>query len=90
MLTFSYIVYIGIQGFYLALAYWMFPETRGMTAEEASVVFDKARNPPIAIEEEVHGAFDPQKSVGAKSSDQWIEDGIIDGMGKSRSPESLQ
>jgi hypothetical protein len=65
----------------------MFPETRGMTAEEASMVFDKGRDPPIACEAEYHGAIDPRKSVDAKSPDQWIEDGIAAGVER---PQSLK
>jgi hypothetical protein len=39
----SYAVYIAILGFYFWFIYFMFPETKRLSAEEASRVFDYDR-----------------------------------------------
>lgn len=39
----SYIVYIATISFYLVLVILFFPETRHLTVEEVSVIFDKGR-----------------------------------------------
>ncbi|KAM0227102.1 hypothetical protein ACHAPO_011833 [Fusarium lateritium] len=39
----SYIVYIAVIGIYLVLILFFFPETRNMTIEEVSVLFDTGR-----------------------------------------------
>lgn len=39
----SYAVYIGILAFYLVFAYFMYPETKGLTIEEVAVLFDFGR-----------------------------------------------
>ena len=67
-------MYIGIQAFYLVLTYYMFPETKGMTAEEASVVFDYGRTgikPPI--DPEILEMAQPKLGL-EKAHDERVED----------------
>lgn len=40
----SYAVYLGILAFYFVFIYMVFPETKGLTAEAASQVFDSGRH----------------------------------------------
>lgn len=57
----SYAVYIGILSFYLVFAYFMYPETKGRTIEEVSVIFDLGRKgSPGSGDEELAGGTSQQ------------------------------
>jgi hypothetical protein len=55
-----YIVYIVLISMYLVLIYFFFPETRRLTIEEVSVIFDTGRlgNASAAAQTFVHGPRD--------------------------------
>ena len=40
---YSYIIYIALLCMYLVLVIYFFPETRGLTIEEVSLIFDTGR-----------------------------------------------
>jgi hypothetical protein len=42
----SYIVYLCVVAAYLVITYYMYPETKGHTIEEVSVIFDRE---PVAV-----------------------------------------
>jgi len=68
----SYAVYLGIIACYFVLIYTVFPETKRLTAEEASTVFDKGRHRRAQVAEiepsaslDVDSAHGDEKELGS-------------------------
>jgi hypothetical protein len=64
----SYAVYIAILIFYLGFAYYMYPETKGHSIEEVSMLFDKKY-------EDVEALNSVAINQVQKNSIEWLENG---------------
>ncbi|KAK5168857.1 uncharacterized protein LTR77_006166 [Saxophila tyrrhenica] len=74
-----YIVYIVLQCVYLALIYLFFPETRRLSIEEVSVIFDTGRKGNAAA---AAATFQEDKTVDAGVPSEGVEKSAITGVEK--------